>query len=102
MLYYTNSIGINYTVTILKELAAEIKAAELTKTAKRYQQVAAIQRLGYLLDKEIGDKKLANALSKALIDKTIFPVALSNQKNKNAAIDEKWKVIKNINIESDL
>jgi predicted transcriptional regulator of viral defense system len=102
LLYYTKSIGINYTVTILKELAAEIKAAELTKTAKRYQQVAAIQRLGYLLDKEIGDEKSANALSKALIDKTIFPVALSNQKSKNAAIDEKWKVIKNINIESDL
>jgi len=59
LLYYTNSIGINYTVTILKELAAEIKAAELTKTAKRYQQVAAIQRLGYLLDKEIGDKKFS-------------------------------------------
>lgn len=102
LLYYTNNIGINYTVTILKELAAEINATELTKTAKRYQQVAAIQRLGYLLDKEIGNEKLADALSKALNNKTIFPVALSNQKSKNATIDEKWKVIKNVNIESDL
>ena len=72
LMYYTNSIGINYTVTILKELVAEIKTAELTKTAKRYQQVAAIQRLGYLLEKEIGDKKLANALSKALKIKLYF------------------------------
>jgi len=102
LLYYTNSIGINYTVTILKELVAEIKAAELTKTARRYQQVAAIQRLGYLLDKEIGDEKLADALRKALQNKSIFPVALSTQKSKNAVIDEKWKVIKNVNIESDL
>lgn len=102
LLYYTNSIGINYTVTILKELAAEMKAAELTKTAKRYPQAAAIQRLGYLLDKEIGNEKLADALSKILNNKTIFPVALSNQKNKNAAIDDKWKVIKNVHIESDL
>lgn len=36
LLYYTDSIGINYTVTILKELVAEIKVAELTKTVKRY------------------------------------------------------------------
>jgi len=39
---------------------------------------------------------------KALNNKKIFPVALSNQKNKNADIDEKWKVIKNVQIESDL
>ena len=76
--------------------------SELTKTAKRYQQVAAIQRLGYLLDKEIGGKKLADALRKVLHNKSIFPVALSNQKSKNAVIDEEWKVIKNVTIESDL
>jgi len=46
LLYYTNSIVISYTVTILKKLVTEIKAAELIKTAKRYQQVSAIQRLG--------------------------------------------------------
>lgn len=101
LLYY-NSIGINNTVTVLKELMAEIKPAELTKTAKRYPQVAAIQKLGYLLDKEIGNEKLADALSKALNSKTIFPVALSSKKSKIAAVDEKWKVIKNVQIESDL
>ena len=102
LLYYTNSVGINYTVTILKELATEIKATALTKTAKRYPQVAAIQRLGYLLDKEIGNEKLGDVLSKVLRDKSIFPVSLSNHKDKNADIDDKWKVVKNINIESDL
>lgn len=102
LLYYNNNIGINNTATILKELMAEIKPAELIKTAKRYPQVAAIQKLGYLLDKEIGNEKLADALSKVLKSKTIFPVALSNQKNKTAAVDEKWKVIKNMPIEIDL
>ncbi len=102
LLYYNSSIGINHTATVLKELMAEIKAAELSKTAKRYPQVAAIQKLGYLMDKEIGNEKLADALSKVLNNKTTFPVALSNQKSKTAAVDEKWKVIKNVQIESDL
>lgn len=102
LLYYNNNIGINNTATVLKELMTEIKPAELTKTAKRYPQVAAIQKLGYLLDKEIGNEKLADALSKALSSKIIFPVALSSQKSKAAAVDEKWKVIKNVQIESDL
>ncbi len=102
LLYYNNNIGINNTATVLKELMAEIKPAELSKTAKRYPQVAAIQKLGYLLDKEIGNEKLAETLNKVLKSKTIFPVALSNKKNKNADMDEKWKVIKNVQIESDL
>ncbi len=102
LLYYNNNIGINNTATILKGLMSEIKSAELTKTAKRYPQVAAIQKLGYLLDKEIGNEKLADALSKALKGKTIFPVALSSQKNKRAAMDEKWKVIKNVQVEIGL
>jgi predicted transcriptional regulator of viral defense system len=102
LLYYNNNIGLNNTVTILKELMAEINPAELTKTAKRYPQAVAIQKLGYLLDREIGNEKLANALCKVLNGKTIFPVALSNKKNKKSAIDEKWKLIKNVQIESDL
>jgi predicted transcriptional regulator of viral defense system len=102
LLYYTNNIGINNTVTILKELSAEIKAGELTNTAKRYPQTAAIQRLGYLLDRELGNDKLSDALIKALKDRKTFPVSLSNQKSKGDEIDDKWKVIKNINIESDL
>jgi predicted transcriptional regulator of viral defense system len=102
LLYYNNNIGINNTATILKELIAEIKPAELTKTAKRYPQIAAIQKLGYLLEKEIGNEKLADVLSKVLNSKTIFPVALSGKKNKTASVDEKWKVIKNVQIESDL
>ncbi|MBN8687721.1 MAG: type IV toxin-antitoxin system AbiEi family antitoxin [Chitinophagales bacterium] len=102
LLYYTDNIGINNTVSILKELLSEIKPSELTNTAKRYPQTAAIQRLGYLLDKELANEKLSDALIKALKGRNIFPVSLSNQKSKSAEIDDKWKVIKNINIESDL
>lgn len=102
LLYYPNSIGINQTVTILKELVSEIKPSELTKTAKYYPQTTAIQRLGYLLDKELENEKLSDVLIKTLRDKNVFPVSLSNSKNKIGEPDDKWKVIRNIQIESDL
>ena len=104
LLFYMGSIGLNRITTILKELSSEIKPSELIKTAKRYPQTAAIQRLGYLLDKELNDQRLAEALLKVLKDKKLFPVLLSNVKNKEneSSVDEEWKVIKNIEIETDL
>jgi predicted transcriptional regulator of viral defense system len=102
LMFYINSVGINRAVTILQELVPEMKASDMLKTAKRYQQVAAIQRLGYLLETEIKNEKIAEALFRSLKDKTYFPVLLSNQKNKEGILDDKWKVIKNIKIESDL
>jgi predicted transcriptional regulator of viral defense system len=102
LLYYSNILGINNTATILKELMTVIKPAALITTANRYPQVVAIQKLGYLLDEEMDNKKLANALSKVLNNKTIFPVALSNKKSKTAPMNKKWKMIKNITVETDL
>jgi predicted transcriptional regulator of viral defense system len=102
LLYYNKSIGISNATTILKELVAEIRPATLAKTAKHYPWISAVQKLGYILDRELGNSKLSDALSKALKSKTLSPVPLSGQKTKPTGIDEKWKVIKNITIESDL
>ncbi|HMJ46316.1 MAG TPA: type IV toxin-antitoxin system AbiEi family antitoxin [Ferruginibacter sp.] len=102
LLYYPNSIGINQTVTILKELVSEIKVPELIRTAKYYPQTTAIQRLGYLLDKELQNEKLSDALLKVLKDKKMFPVSLSNSKDKVGESDDNWKVIRNMEIESDI
>jgi len=102
LLYYPNSIGINQTVTILKELVSEIKLPELARTAKLYPQTTAIQRLGYLLDTQVENEKLSDALVKALKGKKMFSVPLSNTKIKIGELNEKWKVIKNMKIESDL
>jgi len=102
LLYYMSSITLGQTVTILKELISEIKLSTFIKTAKNYPQVAAIQRLGYLLDKEFHNKKLAQALAKILKEKKTFPVYLSNDKSKEGEMDGRWKIIKNITIENDL
>jgi predicted transcriptional regulator of viral defense system len=99
---YIHKFGINQITTVLQELAETMKPASLLKIAKQYGNTAAIQRLGYILDREISSEKLSDALWKALNERTYFPIPLSPQKEKRGEPDSKWKVIKNMEIESDL
>jgi predicted transcriptional regulator of viral defense system len=102
LFFYQDSISLNNTVTILKELAQEMKPAVLQKIAAGYPQVAATQRLGYILDLELHNTKLADVLLKVLKDKNVFPLALSNNKSKTGELNEKWKLIINTIIEADI
>ncbi len=102
LLAYTEKIGLNRATTVLQELAQNMKVSALSRTAKRYPSTPVIQRLGYILDKVLGEEKLAEALQKSLSNRRIVPVLLSTQKTKQGEMDETWKVIKNMEIESDL
>lgn len=102
LFYYLDSFGINKIATILKELMEEFKISDLVRTAKNYPQTSAIQRLGYMLDKEFNNKKLSDPLIKILNDRRPFVVPLSLNKNKEGRIDDKWKVLKNMEVESDI
>jgi predicted transcriptional regulator of viral defense system len=99
---YIHKFGINRITTVLQELAEEMKPAALLKIAKQYANTAAIQRLGYILDRKISAEKLSDSLWKVLNERTCFPIPLSPQKGKKGETDSKWKVIKNMEIESDL
>jgi predicted transcriptional regulator of viral defense system len=99
---YIHKFGLNRITTILQELVESMKPASLLKIAKQYPNTAAIQRLGYILEKEISAKKLSDSLWKMLNERTCFPVSLSPQKGKKGETDSKWKIIKNMEIESDL
>ena len=99
---YIHSFGINRITTVLQELSEEIKPAPLLKIAKQFPNTAAIQRLGYILDTVVSNEKLSNVLLKVLGERTCFHVPLSPQKEKRGQTDSKWKIIKNIEIESDL
>src|SRR3546814_20023753 len=70
------SFGINRIFTILQELSEVMKAPDLTRAARNYAQTTTVQRLGYLLDKEIGNAKLAGALKRAIRDRKYFPIPL--------------------------
>jgi predicted transcriptional regulator of viral defense system len=102
LLAYTEKIGLNRATTVLQELAQSMKVSSLSRTAKRYPSTSVIQRLGYILEKVLGEEKLAEALQKALSNRKITPVLLSTQKEKRGEMDKTWKVIKNMEIESDL
>ncbi|MFK2574419.1 type IV toxin-antitoxin system AbiEi family antitoxin [Bacteroides fragilis] len=102
LLVYVDKIGMNRTVTLLQELVQAMKVTALYRTAKRYPNTPVIQRLGYILDKTLSEEKLSNPLLKILNERNISPVLLIAQKEKQGELDETWKVIKNIEIESDL
>jgi predicted transcriptional regulator of viral defense system len=101
---YIHNFGINRITTVLQELSEEMKPAALQKIARQYPNTAAIQRLGYVLDNvaESKRKKLSDVLEKVLENRLTFPVPLSPQKGKKGEIDNRWKVIQNMEIESDL
>lgn len=100
---YNHKIGVNRIVTILQELTDVMKVSKLTAIAKGYSNTVAIQRLGYVLETEFLEDKLANTLWKILNQRTFFPTPLSPQKEKKGIYsDNRWQVIKNMEIESDL
>jgi predicted transcriptional regulator of viral defense system len=99
---YIHKFGINQITTILQELSEEMKPTVLLKIAKQFTNTAAIQRFGYVLETEITNEKLADSLYKALQERTFFPIPLSLNNEKKGKIDNRWKVIKNMEIESDL
>ena len=99
---YNHKFGTNRIVTVLQELADEMKATVLAKIAKGYANTAAIQRLGYVLEIELLQEKLADNLWKVLSQRNYFPIPLAPQKEKKGNSDNRWKVVINMEIESDL
>ena len=102
LMAYVDKIGMNRAVTVLQELAQTMKTTALFRTAKRYLNTPVIQRLGYILDKVLGEEKLSNSLMRILNERNMSPILLGTQKEKQGEFDEKWKVINNLEIESDL
>ena len=100
-LFDTNKFGVNRITTVLQELTEEMKSSNLSKALKQCKNTAAIQRIGYVLEL-LQEDKLANTVWKILKERTFYPVPLSPQKEKKGDIDSQWKIIKNMEIESDL
>ena len=94
--------GINRITTVLQELYEEMRPSRLSKMAKLIDNKANMQRLGYILDTVVNEEKLADSLFKVLNKTSFSPVPLSPQKEKKGQIDNKWKIIINMQIESDL
>lgn len=101
LLTYGN-FGINRVYTILEELSEEMKRGTLARVSAQYFPVSSVQRLGYLLDKELGNKNLAEGLLKGMKERETHSVFLQRQGDQQGNEDKEWKVFKNIIIENDL
>ena len=102
LLYYVEKLGMNRVITILKELVEVIKPSQLVKTVKNYSQLAAVQRLGYLLEYELGNEKMSTLIFETISDKKGNIIPLMPGKNKKGTVNPKWRIINNIKIENDL
>jgi predicted transcriptional regulator of viral defense system len=94
--------GINRITVILQELYEDMKVSRLKKIAQTIDNKASMQRMGYILETVIGANKLADSLYKILSKNAFYPVPLSPVKQRRGTIDAKWKIIINMEIESDL
>jgi predicted transcriptional regulator of viral defense system len=102
LFYYLESITVNLSYNVIQELAPELKVQNLVKVARRYPQTVAIQRLGYILDKELHDERFTEPLLKILKERKFYQVSLALNKKTDGELNSQWKVIKNTTLESDL
>lgn len=95
--------GLDRAVTVLNELAESISPEQITEFLLQAVPIAAIQRLGFLLDvilkQDIG-KHLYEVCKKAELEFFRVPLKTSAAKA-GFSSDERWKIIVNTEIEID-
>lgn len=102
--YYNVVGGFNRVATVLDELREEMDADKLAETARQYDQVVVVQRLGYLLDYFLDEDELSSALYSYLETVDFYPALLRPQREKSEDMKtgNKWKIVPNVEIETDL
>ncbi|WDZ99449.1 type IV toxin-antitoxin system AbiEi family antitoxin domain-containing protein [Mucilaginibacter sp. SJ] len=101
--YFEQAGGLNRVATVLEELCESIDAEKMLDLVKRYSPITAVQRLGFLLEEILNMPDLSEPIKDYLKTVNYFPVLLRPQKEKPEMITgNDWKVVQNIEIETDL
>jgi predicted transcriptional regulator of viral defense system len=102
--HYDSVGGFDRIATVLHELAESIRAENLIESAKQYKKVVVIQRLGYLLNHILEKEELSDKLYDYLMTLEYYPCLLAPQGPKPARMvaANRWKIVANIEIETDL
>jgi predicted transcriptional regulator of viral defense system len=101
--YFDQASGLNRVATVLEELSEIMNANKLLDAAKRYSPITAVQRLGYLLEDILNRKDLSDPMKEHLKTVNHFPVLLRPQKERlDMVTGNDWKVVPNVEIETDL
>lgn len=96
-----SKIGLGRATDVIGELSGSIHASPFHHIASQYP-TAIVQRLGYILDSRIGKARLTSTLSDILDQREVHHQHLSLSAEKKGELIEKWKIIVNDNIQTDL
>jgi predicted transcriptional regulator of viral defense system len=101
--YFEQVGGLNRVATVLEELCESIDADKMLDLAKRFSPITAVQRLGFMLEEILNMRDLSEPIKDYLKTVNYFPVLLRPQKIKPEMITgNDWKVVQNLEIETDL
>jgi predicted transcriptional regulator of viral defense system len=101
--YFEQAGGLNRVATVLEELCESINPDKMLDVAKRYVPITAVQRLGFLLEVILNKRDLSDPIKEYLKTINYFPVLLRPQKERREMITgNNWKVVQNLDIETDL
>lgn len=95
------TFGLARIVGVIDELSECIGKSILRNTAT-YYPTAIIQRLGYIFERLLRKEELTKGLVSVLAKRTAYPQTLSLSAEKRGTLDEKWKIIVNDQIETDI
>ena len=102
--YVRVSGGLSHVLTVLAELMEACHWGQLPDLLMQSVPLSAFQRLGYMMDRLLGESAAADALHEQLTSRfPLRPVPLSpGEVCENCGRDEKWNVIMNAHPENDL
>ncbi len=100
--YQTKLGGLNRVNTTLQELAEEITEEDVSDLISWYPHISTLQRMGYLLEEGQMDH-ITQPIFNRISMHSFYPVLLSPDKTKKAgAVDNRWKVFVNQEIDGDV
>ncbi|MCM4157592.1 type IV toxin-antitoxin system AbiEi family antitoxin [Gramella sp. AN32] len=101
---YQNKMGgINRMLSTIEELMEEVSQDDLEDLLEWFDHKATLQRLGFLVSEIDGNNSLDDLIFAHLSKQKFYPVLLQpNTEQRPGAVDNKWKVDVNLQLESDL
>jgi predicted transcriptional regulator of viral defense system len=107
IVYTKRAGGISQVATVLSELADSMDFGRVDADFFSGASTAAFQRLGYILDMELGEKELAESLydkaKQACVNFKTTPLVMGrNHQSELVEKNKKWGIIINYKVEADL
>lgn len=103
LIYFEQSIGgYSRIVTILEELTESFNIHKMSDVVKNEFPISTFQRAGFIAENILNNNKLATIFETKLAKLKLQTVLLKSSGNQIGDIDDKWKILNNTQIESDL